>query len=229
MKQGGAVTPQPVTGGRGKSDGKTAKCRGTTPEDVSHAPISILATRQSRIEQATTAGNSTFWNCNTLFRCGEVKERQRKVDAAGPGVTLLGFPDPYHRGERQRSPGRVPSLGCTLSVSRHLPPLGRLLPAWVVRSPVVFLVATPQWPPAAALPVWTFCGAQYLGKIATLVPSRWSFARRHMLDTLADWRGLQRHCGGIGGRGLFAPQLTYPGSSWEQGSHLPYTPTGRLR
>ena len=51
--------PQPVTGGRGKSDGKTAKCRGTTPEDVSHAPISILATRQSRIELATTAGIST--------------------------------------------------------------------------------------------------------------------------------------------------------------------------
>ena len=67
------------------------------------------------------------------------------------------------------------------------------------------------------------------GSAATLVPSRWSFARRHWLDTLADWWGLQRHCGGIGGRGLFAPQPTYPGSSWEQGSHLPYTPTGRLR
>ena len=26
-------------------------------------------------------------------------------------------------------------------------------------------------------------GAQYLGKTATLVPSRWSFARRHMLGT----------------------------------------------
>ena len=68
-----------------------------------------------------------------------------------------------------------------------------------------------------------------LGKTATLVPSRWSFARRHMLDTLADWWGLQRHCGSIGGRGLFAPQLTCPRSSREQGSHLPYTPTGLLR
>ena len=106
---------------------------------------------------------------------------------------------------------------------------GSPAPLRVVRSPVAFLVATPRWPPAAALPVWTFCGAQYLGKTATLVPSRWSFARRHRLDTLADWWGLQRHCGGIGGRGLFAPQLTYPRSSWEQGSHLPYTPTGRLR
>ena len=81
---------------------------------------------------------------------------------------------------------------------------------------------------SAALPVWTFCGAQYLGKTATLVPSR-SFARRHMLDTFGRLVGtatpLRRHrrpgqC--------FAPQLTYPGSSWEQGSYLPYTPTGPL-
>ena len=28
-----------------------------------------------------------------------------------------------------------------------------------------------------------FCSAQFLGKTATLVPSRWSFARRHMLGT----------------------------------------------
>ena len=122
-----------------------------------------------------------------------------------------------------------PSSRVASSVSHHLPPLGRLPPAWVVTSPVAFLVATPRWPPAAALPVWTFCGAQYLGKTATLVPSRWSFARRHSLITLADWWGLQRHCGGMGGRGLFAPRLTYPKSSWVQGSHLPYTPTGRLR
>ena len=46
---------------------------------------------------------------------------------------------------------------------------------------MVFLVATPRWP-AAALPDWTFCSAQFLGKTATLVPSRWSFARKHMLD-----------------------------------------------
>ena len=149
-------------------------------------------------------------------------------EEAGPGVTLLGFPDPYHRGERQRSPGRVCSSGAP-SVSHHLSSLGRLpLRGWSgrpssSRSP---LFGDRQ---SAALPDWSFCGAQSLGKTATLVPSRWSFARRLMLDTLADWWGLQRHCGGIGGRGLFAPQLTYPRSSWEQGSHLPYTPTGRLR
>ena len=48
---------------------------------------------------------------------------------------------------------------------------GSPAPLRVVRSPVVFLVATPRWPPAAALPVWTFCSAQFLGKTATLVPS----------------------------------------------------------
>ena len=60
---------------------------------------------------------------------------------------------------------------------------GSPAPLRVVRSPVVSLVATLRWPPAAALPVWTFCSAQYLGETATLVPSRWSFARRHILDT----------------------------------------------
>ena len=60
-------------------------------------------------------------------------------------------------------------------------------------------------------------GAQGLGKTATMVPSRWYFARGHRLDTLADWWGLQRHCGGTGDQGLFAPQSTCPGSSWRQG------------
>ena len=71
----------------------------------------------------------------------------------------------------------VTPLSTQLSLS------GSPAPLRVARSPVVFLVATLRWPPAAALPVWTFCGAQYLGKTATLVPSRWSFARRLMLDT----------------------------------------------
>ena len=151
------------------------------------------------------------------------------MDAAGPGVTLLGFPDPYHRGVRLRSPGRAPLLGSP----RPYPTICRL---WVARSSVGSRVARRlpfRHSSVTASPLrcqtGLCCGAQRLGKTATLVPSRWSFARRHMLDTLADWWGLQRHCGSIGGWGLFAPQLAYPGSSWEQGSHLPYTPTGRLR
>ena len=76
-------------------------------------------------------------------------------EEAGPGVTLLGFPDPYHRGVAQRSPGQVPSSGapCPYPTVCHL---WVAHPLRVVRSPVAFLVATPRWPPAAALPVWTF-------------------------------------------------------------------------
>ena len=41
---------------------------------------------------------------------------------------------------------------------------------------------------------------------------RWSFAGKHMLDSLADWWRLQRHRRSTGGWGLFAPQLIYPRS-----------------
>ena len=147
----------------------------------------------------------------------------------GWGQCLTQLPSPLDRGDPQRSPGQAPSLARTLSVSHHLPSLGRLLlsGSQVARR----LPGRHSSVTASPLRCRTGLsrGAQRLGKTATLVPSRWSFARRHMLDTLADWRGLQRLCGGKGGRGLFAPQLTYPGSSWEQGSHLPYTPTGWLR
>ena len=37
------------------------------------------------------------------------------------------------------------------------------------------------------------------------------------------------HRGGTGNQGLFAPQSSCPGSSWRQGSHLPFTSTGLLR
>ena len=86
-----------------------------------------------------------------------------------------------------RSRSHVPTY-CSLSL------VGSPAPPWVAGSPVAFLVATPWWPPAAALPVWTFCGAQYLGKAATLVPSRWSSARRLTLDTsLAQYVGRLSH------------------------------------
>ena len=42
-------------------------------------------------------------------------------------------------------------------------------------------------------------GRRGSGRPPPWCPQGWSFARRHMLDTLADWWGLQRHCGGIGG------------------------------
>ena len=64
MKQGGAVTP---TAHYGREVERAMEKRQCAEEDVSHAPISILATRQSRIELATTAVISTLWNCNGLF------------------------------------------------------------------------------------------------------------------------------------------------------------------
>ena len=47
--------------------------------------------------------------------------------------------------------------------------------------------------------------------------SRWSFAPRHMLDTLADWWGLQRHCGGIGGRACSRLNSPFPGTHGGRG------------
>ena len=85
-------------------------------------------------------------------------------------------------------------------ISRHL--AGSPAPLRVARSPVTFLVATLRWPPAAALTDWPFCGAQHLGKTATLVPSRWSFARKHMFGRMVDCG--ECHCGGISDRGLFS-------------------------
>ena len=112
---------------------------------MSCAPISILTTKKSRKEPATTASISTFWTCNGFFRRREVKELQRKVDADGPGATLLGFPDPCHRGVRQR-------LGGPLFSGRliRIPPSsvsGSPAPLQVDRSPVTFLVTTLRWPP----------------------------------------------------------------------------------
>ena len=147
----------------------------------------------------------------------------------------------WSRGNLTRLPRPVSSWSCTaiawtsdlfgrtLSVFHHLSSLGRLfsvggqvarrLPgrhSSVAASPLRCRTGLSVWRRASGRPPpWCPQGG--------LLPSR------HMLDTLADWWGLQRHCGSIGGRGLFAPQLTYPGSSWEQGSHLPCTPTGRLR
>ena len=86
----------------------------------------------------------------------------------------------------------------------------------VVRSPVVFLVATRRWPPvrcaAGLVLLW---GAEaredrHLGALKVVFC-------RHLLDSLADWWGLQRHCGCIGGRGLFAPQHTIPGPRGRRG------------
>ena len=104
---------------------------------------------------------------------------------------------------------------------------GSPAPAWVAGSPVAFLVATPRWLPAAALPVWTFCGAQYLGKAATLVPSRWSFACRLMLDTSLEQyvgrpshdRTTERHWQRLGSHRATVPKEVPCGSSTPAAAH----------
>ena len=92
----------------------------------------------------------------------------------------------WARGDLTRLPRRVsswsapalawtgPSSRVASSVSHHLPSLGRLLLfGWSSRP-------SSSWSPlfggrqSAALPDWSFCGAQRLGKAATLVSSRWS-------------------------------------------------------
>ena len=74
-----------------------------------------------------------------------------------------------------------------VAVAKHRHPLSSS--HWVACSLRVAGRPWSSWSPlfggrqSAALLDWTFCGAQRLGKTATLVPSRWSFARMHMLDT----------------------------------------------
>ena len=105
--------------------------------------------------------------------------------------------------------------------------VGSPAPTWVAGSPVAFLVATPWWPPAAALPVWTFCSAQFLGKAATLVPSRWSFARRLMLDTsleqyvgrLSHDRTTERHWQRLGSHRATVPKEVPCSSSTPAAAH----------
>ena len=65
-------------------------------------------------------------------------------------------------------------------------------------------------PPPGALG-WLFCPQAHAGHVGRLVGTATPL-REH-------WRPGQ----------YFAPQLTYHGSSWEQKSHLPCTPTCRLR
>ena len=51
-------------------------------------------------------------------------------------------------------------------------------------------------------PDWSCCGTQRLRKTATFVPSRWSFTRRHMLDTgELMWTSVKR----VGTRGIRPP------------------------
>ena len=221
VKQGGAVMPTAHYG----RDGKAAMCRGrreprthqhprnsTVPHRTSHngshqQALELQRPLQTRRSEGTSAQGGRGWAGSNFTRLPRPVSSWRATALAWTAPPL-GSPHPY------------PTI-CRLwvacssvggQVARRLPGRHSSVTASPLRCRTGLSV-----------------GRRGTGRPPPLVPSRWSFARRHSLDTLADWWGLQRHCGGIGGRGLFAPQLTYPGSSWEQGSHLPYTPTGRLR
>ena len=101
----------------------------------------------------------------TRLRSGGVAQLRR----AGPGVTLLGFPRPVTSWSATALVWTAPLLG-----SPHpYPTICRLWiasPLRVVRSPVVFLVATLGGRQSAALPDCSCCGAQRLGKTATWCP-----------------------------------------------------------
>ena len=98
---------------------------------------------------------------------------------------------------------------------------GSPAPPWVAGSPVAFLVATPWWPPAAALPVWTFCGAQYLGKAATLVPSRLTLdtSLEQYVGRPSHDRTTERHWQRLGSHRATVPKEVPCGSSTPAAAH----------
>ena len=171
---------------------KTAKCRGVTPDDVSHGPISILATTQS------ASHDGRHWHVLDLQRLLQTRRRKGASAQGGRGRA---------RGNLTRLPRPVTSWsatprawrGSSFGSPRPYPTICRhwvASPLRVVRSPVVFLVATLRWPPvrcAAGLVLLWGAEAREDRHLVGL------FATRHMLDTLADWWGLQRQCGCIGG------------------------------
>ena len=89
--------------------------------------------------------------------------------------------------------GEVPQRLCAAPSSRprsHVPTHCSFLARWVARSSVGCRVARRLPGRHSSVAARRLrcrsglsCGAQYLGKAATLVPSRWSFARRLTLDT----------------------------------------------
>ena len=175
---------------------------------------------------------AVFWTCRDR-RSDPPKPSRRPVApegwAAGMPYSAAAARTRLRRGGGTQRLCAAPSSRPRSHVPTHcsFSRAGSPAPPWVAGSPVAFLVATPWWPPAAALPVWTFCGAQYLGKAATLVPSRWSFARRLMLDTsleqhvgrLSHDRTTERHWQRLGSHRATVPKEVPCGSSTPAAAH----------
>ena len=113
--------------------------------------------------------------------------RHRNPEGLGRWVCLTGQPPPVTGCVKGGVTQRLRATPSSRTWPRSLAPThcsyplaGSPAPPWVARSPVDFLVATPWWPPDRCAAGLDFsCGAQRLGKAATLVSSRWSFACRH--------------------------------------------------
>ena len=105
-----------------------------------------------------------------------------------------------------------------------------LLARWVARSSVGSRVARRlpgRHSSVTARPLRCRPGLSVLGKAATLVPSRWSFARRHMLDTsleqrvgrLSHDRTTERHWQRLGSHRATVPKEVPCGSSTPAAAH----------
>ena len=167
---------------------------------------------------------NSFLASQTLLRIAERSVASVTSEEAGLGVAPHSAPQPVSSWRTTTIAWTSALFGRTPSVSHHLPSRGRLLPAGgqVARR----LPGRHSSVTASPLPDWTSCGAQRVGKTATWCPQVAFCPLGHAGRIVGTATPLREH------RRLgqcFAPQLTYPASSWEQESHLPYTPTGRLR
>ena len=98
----------------------------------------------------------------------------RMPNLSGVFVRVVDVPVALRTLARELHSAWAPRLLEAAAARTHTLPF---LARWVARSsvgarsPVAFLVATPRWSPdGCAACLWSFCGAQHLGKAATWCP-----------------------------------------------------------
>ena len=146
--------------------------RQTLGPDHLHCVRRTINSRQPR----TTFGSALWQRAENDHRVRDARRarswRHVTSEEAGPGGNFTRLPRPVSSWRATALAWTGALFGRSPSVSHHLPSLGRLpLRGWSgrpssSRSP---LFGDRQ---SAALPDWSFCGAQGNGKTATLVPSR---------------------------------------------------------
>ena len=153
------------------------------------------------------------------WRAGSVNREVRNLRRGWAGAAPRSAPQPVTSWSCATIAWTSAVFGRTLSVSHHLPSLGRLPPCgWSGRPSSSWSRHSPVTASPLRCRTGLSAGCRGSGR-----PTPWS-PQGGLLPAGTCWtlwqigRGLQRHWKGIGGRGLFVPQLTYLGSSWEQGS-----------